>query len=405
MRTRQFVLIGGTVVAVVALLAGGFTLGFSYGKQFPKVITIQGVTNLEDGKPVSVDFGNFWEAWQLIKENSLKEDVSDQDKVYGALRGLVASLGDPYSVFLPPEEDQKFHEDIEGNFGGIGAEIGIRKNQLIIVAPLKNTPASRAGLLAGDQILKVNASSTDGVTVDQAVRWIRGPKETSVTLTIFRNGWEDSKEFKITRGTIVVPTLDFEMKEDIAFVQLHSFNANANQLFWQALIEAERKGARGLILDLRNNPGGYLEVAVDIASWFLPRGTLVVSEASRTGTDEIFRANGNAALVDFPAVALINQGSASASEILAGALRDQRKMLLIGETSFGKGTVQQLLPLRDDSSVKLTIAHWVLPGGRILENEGLVPDIEVKISDKDVASGNDPQLAKALEVLRGEINR
>ena len=405
MRTRQFVLIGGTVVAVVALLAGGFTLGFSYGKQFPKVITIQGVTNLEDGKPVSVDFGNFWEAWQLIKENSLKEDVSDQDKVYGALRGLVASLGDPYSVFLPPEEDQKFHEDIEGNFGGIGAEIGIRKNQLIIVAPLKNTPASRAGLLAGDQILKVNASSTDGVTVDQAVRWIRGPKETSVTLTIFRNGWEDSKEFKITRGTIVVPTLDFEMKEDIAFVQLHSFNANANQLFWQALIEAERKGARGLILDLRNNPGGYLEVAVDIASWFLPRGTLVVSEASRTGTDEIFRANGNAALVDFPAVALINQGSASASEILAGALRDQRKMLLIGETSFGKGTVQQLLPLRDDSSVKLTIAHWVLPGGRILENEGLVPDIEVKISDKDVASGNDPQLAKALEVLREEINR
>ena len=405
MRTRQFVLIGGTVVAVVALLAGGFTLGFSYGKQFPKVITIQGVTNLEDGKPVSVDFGNFWEAWQLIKENSLKEDVSDQDKVYGALRGLVASLGDPYSVFLPPEEDQKFHEDIEGNFGGIGAEIGIRKNQLIIVAPLKNTPASRAGLLAGDQILKVNASSTDGVTVDQAVRWIRGPKETSVTLTIFRNGWEDSKEFKITRGTIVVPTLDFEMKEDIAFVQLHSFNANANQLFWQALIEAERKGARGLILDLRNNPGGYLEVAVDIASWFLPRGTLVVSEASRTGTDEIFRANGNAALVDFPAVALINQGSASASEILAGALRDQRKMLLIGETSFGKGTVQQLLPLRDDSSVKLTIAHWVLPGGRILENEGLIPDIEVKISDKDVASGNDPQLAKALEVLRGEINR
>ena len=405
MRTRQFVLIGGTVVAVVALLAGGFTLGFSYGKQFPKVITIQGVTNLEDGKPVSVDFGNFWEAWQLIKENSLKEDVSDQDKVYGALRGLVASLGDPYSVFLPPEEDQKFHEDIEGNCGGIGAEIGIRKNQLIIVAPLKNTPASRAGLLAGDQILKVNASSTDGVTVDQAVRWIRGPKETSVTLTIFRNGWEDSKEFKITRGTIVVPTLDFEMKEDIAFVQLHSFNANANQLFWQALIEAERKGARGLILDLRNNPGGYLEVAVDIASWFLPRGTLVVSEASRTGTDEIFRANGNAALVDFPAVALINQGSASASEILAGALRDQRKMLLIGETSFGKGTVQQLFPLRDDSSVKLTIAHWVLPGGRILENEGLVPDIEVKISDKDVASGNDPQLAKALEVLREEINR
>src|SRR3989344_1161261 len=405
MRTRQFVLIGGTVVAVVALIAGGFTLGFSYGKQFPKVITIQGVTNLEDGKPVSVDFGNFWEAWQLIKENSLKEDVSDQDKVYGALRGLVASLGDPYSVFLPPEEDQKFHEDIEGNFGGIGAEIGIRKNQLIIVAPLKNTPASRAGLLAGDQILKVNASSTDGVTVDQAVRWIRGPKETSVTLTIFRNGWEDSKEFKITRGTIVVPTLDFEMKEDIAFVQLHSFNANANQLFWQALIEAERKGARGLILDLRNNPGGYLEVAVDIASWFLPRGTLVVSEASRTGTDEIFRANGNAALVDFPAVAPINQRSASASEILAGAFRDQRKMLLIGETSFGKGTVQQLLPLRDDSSVKLTIAHWVLPGGRILENEGLVPDIDVKISDKDVASGNDPQLAKALEVLRGEINR
>jgi carboxyl-terminal processing protease len=216
-----------------------------------------------------------------------------------------------------------------------------------------------------------------------------------------RDGWEKPKEVKIVRDTIVAPTLDFEMKEgNVAYIRLHSFNANANRLFYQAVLQGLSRGAKGMVLDMRNNPGGYLEVAVDLAGWFVPRGMIVVSEEGRAGVTQEFRAEGNAALEKFPVVVLVNGGSASASEILAGALRDLRDVKLVGEKTFGKGTVQQIVELRDGSSMKLTIAHWVLPSGKVLEGEGLEPDIEVVLSDEDLESENDVQLTKALEVLR-----
>lgn len=403
---KKIILWGSAALAAAVLLASGFALGFKAGEMFPKTITVAEVSGISSGQPSAVNFGIFWQAWDAINKNYLKASkINAQDKVYGAISGLVGSLKDPYSVFLSPKDNDKFQEDVQGNFGGIGAEIGIKKNQLVVIAPLKDTPASRAGLKAEDMILSINSTSTDGMTTDEAVKLIRGPKNTDVTLSILREEWEKPKDFKITRETITVPTLDFTMKEEnIAYVQLYTFNANADYLFYNAVSKAISGGAKGMILDLRNNPGGYLEVAVDLGGWFFHKNTLIVKEESRNGDAEELRAGGNAALADLPVVVLINGGSASASEILAGALRDNRGIKLIGEKSFGKGTVQQLIPLPDDSTIKLTIAHWVLPSGKILENGGLIPDIEVKITDDDIKDKKDPQLDKAVEIIKSEIS-
>lgn len=392
------------VLAVALLLWTGFSLGVSVTKNRPSSLPPAYVGNASTGTLSDADFGVFWQAWNIIDEEYLKsEDANGQARVYGAVSGLIGSLGDPYSEFFPPEDGKKFQEDIKGNFGGIGAQIGMKNGRIIVVAPLKESPAMRAGLKAGDAILLVDATSTEGLSIDRAVQMIRGPIDTRVKLTIFREGWEKPKEFEITRAEVVTPTVDLTMKDNgIAYIQLYSFNGNSEQLFKDAIIRAFGKGMRGLVLDLRNNPGGYLDVAVDLTGWFVPRGTTVVSEETKHGIDEVFRAHGNEALLHIPTVILVDGGSASASEILAGALRDIRGAKLVGETTFGKGTVQQLEELEDGSSIKLTIAHWVLPSGLILEGKGLVPDFEVKIDEK--AEGkNDVQLEKALSVLAEEI--
>lgn len=388
------------VLAIVVLLGSGFAMGYGAGRKHPEEITVQGVVN-PNNPSGNVDFSTFWEAWQLVQDNYLKNDsVSARNKMYGAIGGMVRSLGDPYSEFFNPQESKKFQEDVNGNFSGIGAEIGIRKQILTVIAPLKDSPAMRAGLKSGDQVLKIGATSTQDLSLDQSVQFIRGPEGTKVTLNVFRASWDKPKDFIITRANIVAPTLDFSMKGDVAYIQLYGFNANASGLFANAVSQAQNSKAKYMVLDLRDDPGGYLEVAVDIAGWFLKRGTLVVKEESRQGTMDEFRAQGNGSLANMPVVVLINAGSASASEILAGALRDARGVKLIGETSFGKGTVQQLKDLEDGSSIKITIAHWVLPKGQILEGTGLKPDVEVKLTDQDIEAGKDPQLDKALQVVK-----
>jgi carboxyl-terminal processing protease len=390
------------ILSIAALVGSGFYWGLQTGRQTPDVVLAKGVANIGDQTPA--DFRTFWDAWQAIDDNYLRaEKVNGQTRVYGAIKGLVDSLGDPYTQFFTPDQGKKFEEDVQGNFGGIGAELGIRKDILTVIAPLKNSPAAAAGIKAGDLIFKVGATSTDGLSIDQAVHFIRGPENTKVTLNIFREGWDKAKDFTLTRKIIEVPTLDFEMKGPYAYVALHSFNNNASKEFYNAIKQAADKNAQGLILDLRDDPGGFLEVAVDLAGWFLKPGTIVVSEEDKTGPIQTLKANGSAALVDFPTVVLINKGSASAAEILAGALRDQRKIKLVGETSFGKGTVQQLKTLRDGSEMKITIAHWVMPSGAILENGGIKPNYEVQISDDDIKNKKDPQLDRAIEVLKAEI--
>lgn len=395
-----------TVFLFAGLVTAVFYLGYDLGQTVPKTIEIKNVVNTTPGVDTQADLTPLWETWDLIDAKYLHgEEVTDQDKVYGAASGLIRSLGDPNSQFFKPSDGQKFEEDIQGNFGGIGAEIGLNEEgMLIVVSPLKKSPAEKAGLKPEDIILEVNSTSTLGLSVEDAVKIIRGPINSKVTLTIARNGWQEPKEITITRQNIVIPTLDYEIKEDsIAYISIYGFNANLNQLFHKAVIDILGKGSRGLVIDLRNNPGGYLQVAIDMAGWFLPRGTLVVSESTREGINKKFYASGNEALAEMPIVILVNKGSASASEILAGAIRAHKPIKLIGTTTFGKGTVQELTTLSDGSSVKITIANWILPDGTIIDGEGLKPDIVIE-NPKD-ETDSDPQLEKALEIIRSEVKK
>jgi carboxyl-terminal processing protease len=341
-----------------------------------------------------------------LKSEHLKgAEAKDQDLLYGAIRGLTNSLGDSHTIFLPPEDSKKFEEDVTGNFGGIGAEIGVRNDQLVIIAPLKGNPAEKVGLKAGDKILAIDGKSTQGLDVNEAVKKIRGEIGTEVSLTIFRDGWDQTRDFKIVRANIQVPTMDWEPitrgTKQIAHLKLYSFNQNAPFLFYKTILAAFFGKTDAIVLDLRNNPGGFLEVAVNLAGWFLDKGSVVVSEKFRSGEELVFRANGNGALKEVPTVILVNKGSASASEILAGALRDHLGVKLVGNQTFGKGTVQELRPLSDNSKIKLTIANWVLPAGGIIDDEGLKPDYEVEIKEEETAT--DPQLEKAIEVLLEQI--
>ncbi|MDP3729807.1 MAG: S41 family peptidase [bacterium] len=419
-----------TIVSILSMSLGAFIFYFGYqrGALNPKKVVVENITNAETTE-LKTDFSVFWEAWQLVKEEHLKGDeVKDHDLLYGAITGMVNALKDPHTVFFSPDDSKKFEEDVNGSFGGIGAEIGIRKEQLIVIAPLKGNPAEKAGLKAGDKILAIDTVGTHGISVDDAVKKIRGVIGTVVTLTIMRDEWEKPRDIPITRGNIIIPTLEWKFIQDpadaeganidtdgseailvdtdsdITHITLFSFNQNAPGEFYKASLKVLLGNVEGVILDLRNNPGGFLEVAIDLAGWFLDKGTVVVTEQFRNGNEVEFRARGNGALKDIPMVILTNEGSASASEILAGSLHAHRKIKLIGEKTFGKGTVQELRKLSDGSEIKLTIAHWVLPDGTIIDEEGIKPDIEVKNPEVEGdEKQKDLQLEKAIQVLRQDM--
>lgn len=394
------------ICAIVILSGGSYYIGYAQGRQKPETILVKGITNIGDDD-VTADFSVFWEAMAKLKAFHIKgNDVADKDFVYGAIEGLTGALKDQNTIFLRPADSKKFEEDIAGAFGGIGAEIGIKDSQLIIIAPLKKSPAEKAGLMSGDKIFEIDGASTVGITVDDAVKKIRGLIGTKVVLSIGRESWQVPKDITITRGEIIVPTVDYEVVDgNLMHITLHSFNEQAPSAFYEAAVNTISSNIKGIVLDLRNDPGGFLEVAIQMAGWFLDRGQVVVMERFRDRPDTVFRARGNEAFKNTPVVILMNKGSASASEILAGALRDHRKIPLIGEKSFGKGTVQELYPLKDDSKLKITVANWVMPSGHIIEKNGLDPDYEVKITEEDIKAGRDPQLEKAKEVLKGEITR
>lgn len=401
---KQTLLLVSAITATVLVVGGSLYVGYRLGQRDPHVITVKNITNVDDPE-VKADFGLFWQVWEKLKEFHIDgAGVADKDLVYGAVAGLVEALKDPHTVFFPPSDAKKFEEDVAGNFGGIGAEIGVREEQLVIIAPLKDSPAEKAGLLAKDKILKINEDIVVNADVNEAVKKIRGEIGTEVTLTILRNGWEKPREFTIVRAEIKVPTLDWDVKDDnILHIKFYAFNENAPLLFYRAILDGSLRGAKGIVLDMRNNPGGFLEVAVNISGWFFPRGSVVLNEAFRSGENQAYKANGNAALKDIPVVVLVNGGSASASEILAGALRDLRGAKLVGEKTFGKGTVQELQDLKDGSSLKITIARWLTPNGNTIDKNGLTPDFEVKLKEEDVKNGKDPQLEKAFEVLKAQF--
>lgn len=402
-KTKKILKIASKFSVIAALVVTVFGVGVFVGyENVPAIEKVSGLSNKEVGKPDDVDFSLFWSVWNDVESSYVdKAKIDKKAMVYGAISGMVKAIGDPYTVFFDPKEAKKFKDDVTGSFEGIGAEIGIRKGSLIIISPLKDTPAEKSGLRAGDKILKIDDIIATDLTVEEAVDLIRGPKDTAVILTITRDGFESAKEIKITRGTIKIPIVKFEMKDDnVAYVALYHFTANSSLELRKALRDALNAGAQKLILDLRNNPGGYLDSAVDIASVFLPEGSIVVSEKFGDGTSDEYKSYGPGVLKDLPTVVLINEGSASASEILAGALRDVNNVKLIGQKTFGKGSVQELKDLEEGASLKVTIAKWFTPGGYSISDGGLKPDIEVALTAEDFEKGKDPQLDRALEVIK-----
>lgn len=405
-RARKIVYIFTGVSLVVFAFVAGVVMGF---QNRPEVSKITSLFNKENAFAAPVDFDAFWETWNVIDEKYAdKSKIDDEEKVWGAIKGLAASLGDPYTVFFDPEETKEFNEVIDGSFSGIGVEIGMKDGVLTVIAPLKDSPAERAGLRAGDSIIAIGEVSTADMTVDDSIKLIKGEKGTDVVLTIYRDGEDATQSVTVTRDIIDIPTIDSELRDDGVFViSLYSFSENAPVLFQGALREFLNTKSDKLIIDLRDNPGGYLDGAVDIASWFLPIGEPVVKEGLGNADDKVYRSKGYNVFKDKPVkvAILVNGGSASASEILAGALKENGVATLVGEQTFGKGTVQELVPITNDTELKITVAKWFTPNGISINENGLTPDVVVPLTSMDYSEGRDPQMDEAVALLLGETTQ
>ncbi len=398
----------GTLVALFVIIA--FGLGVVAGVGFLNVDGFGKVTGTHGEAPAylsrDVDFGLFWKVWDHVRRTHLDSSIPETKLFYGALEGMVAALGDPYSVFMDPDTANQFAEELEGSFEGIGAEIGIRDNKLVVIAPLPGTPAERAGLKPGDHIVAIDKSDTTGMAVDYAVGLIRGPKNTKVTLHVLSKGESEPREVSIGRDRIIIQVVRGEMKllpdstDRVAYIRVVHFSSDTDQRFRAVWAELAAKGPRGIIIDLRNNPGGFLDQAIDLTSHWVGEGGVVVQEQFTPPDMRRHLSTGQGELNSFPTVVLVNEGSASASEIMAGALQDAGIATVVGEQTFGKGTVQDLEEFADGSAVKLTVAKWFTPKGRSIDKNGIAPDITVERSREDIEADRDPQLDRALELLR-----
>lgn len=412
----------GFVLAVGASFAAGWLISKPYGSMAAgfssasgtSMATLIGVgTNPPADVMAPADFKQFWELWRRLRDQYYQQPVDEEKMFQGAMQGLAASLGDPYTVYFDPKTATQFQDSLQGKFEGIGAEIGIKDDLLQIIAPLPDNPAEKVGLKAGDLIVKIDNTDTAGMSVEQAVSLIRGKKGTSVNLTIGRYKTEtDAKgkekktpytqEFVIVRDVIVVKSVKTKyLDDDIALVEITSFNQDTGTLFTKAVDEILTKNVKGLIIDLRNDPGGYLDRAISVAGEWA--GDQVVVKERRQGkiVDE-YHGTANGRLKDMPTIVLVNQGSASASEIVAGCLQDYGLAKILGTTSFGKGSVQDYSEFPDKSSVKITIAEWLTPKERSINKIGIEPDVKVEITDEDYNANRDPQLDKAVELLGGK---
>lgn len=399
----------GVSFALVAAIA--FSIGLSVGAGGSAAAIVNHIPLLGDGLDAapnqSVDLSDFWKAWNALDANYVVTHASStlpsaKERLFGAISGLASSYGDPYTVFFPPKEAKAFSESISGSFAGVGMEIGIKDTVLTVIAPLKGTPAQIAGIKTGDQIVAIDGKSTEGISVEKAVTEIRGPVGTSVGFTIIRNG--KSLDIKVIRDTIQVPETDdgLDTASGVYHIALYEFTSNSANLFDQAFERFKASGSKKLVIDLRGDPGGYLDAAVDIASHFISKGATVVTEDF--GGKESNNVHTSLGYNDVPTgtkiVVLIDAGSASASEILAGALQDSHVATLIGTKSFGKGSVQMLMDL-DGGSLKVTVARWITPAGHWIMGNGVTPDITVSYNSPGATTAPkiDPQMARAVDFL------
>lgn len=357
----------------------------------------------------SVDTSVMNDVLKRLESSYLKPEAIDSKKLmYGAAEGMTASLGDPYTAYYPPKENSRSKEDLSGEFGGVGIQLGYIEKTLAVMSPLKGTPAEKAGVRAGDLILKITdekkniAKDTAGMALDEAVDLIRGEKGTTVVLNMFREGDKQAKDVALVRDVINVPSTELKWVDgNVAVMTVNKFGDQTKTEWDKMTDEVIKKNARGVILDLRNNPGGYLQRAVDLGSEFIKSG-VVVKQRDRNSTEELM-VDGRGRLFGKPLVVLINRGSASASEILSGALKQRLGVKLVGENSFGKGTVQEVQELPNNAGLHVTIAEWLLPDGSNIHGVGLKPDVEVKYVFDEKNPLKDNQMDKALEVLNGVI--
>lgn len=413
------------LIVLISLLVGYFfgvnKVNYEWNNYKPK---LQIINKEPPNGVIAIDATPFWTVWEKLQTNYYDKSKLDTQKMLnGAINGMVSSVGDPFTMYLPPVQNNNFKQGLSGQFSGIGAELGTKDKQVIVISPLTGSPAEKGGIRAGDTILKVDGQSISGLSLSQAVEKIRGPKGTAVSLTILHKDETVSKEIKITRDTITVKSVDAWVKpvdcsvkcktvdatkanpnsSSIAYIRLSQFGDNTNKEWQQVILDLNTKikatkNVKGLVLDLRNNPGGYLTDATFIAAEFLNQGLSIVSQDDGTPVNKkTLYASRQGSLINIPIVVLINKGSASASEIVAGALRDNNRAKLVGETSFGKGTIQEAEDLGGGAGLHITIAKWLTPKGTWVNGEGLKPDFTVTPNTKDPSE--DTQLEKAIEEL------
>lgn len=402
------IIVAFVFVAVVSLAAGIFVGSAGFG--------VFAGSGARKGEPE--EFAVFWQAWDIVNRNFVDQDALDPTEMtYGAIRGMVSALGDEgHTAFLTPEERERQQTDLSGSFSGIGAQLGIQDQLPVIVAPFDGSPADQAGVLSGDIIMEVNGEDVTTLPLNEIVTRIRGPEGTDVTLTLLRRGQENrTVEVTITRGEISVPAATWAMipETNVGLIRLSQFSANAAPNLIQSVEEAREAGATALIVDVRNNPGGLLEQAIRVTSQFLEEGNVLLEEDAQ-GNRKAYEVERGGVVTDLPVVVLINGGSASSAEIFAGALQDHGRAQLVGETTFGTGTVLQRYVLADNSALLLGTRQWLTPDGRLIRNQGIDPDIVVDLpieanllapSDmeqmtlEEIAASEDLQLGTAIELL------
>ncbi|KKQ80562.1 MAG: Carboxy-terminal-processing protease [Parcubacteria group bacterium GW2011_GWC2_38_7] len=389
-------------IIVVILLGLFFAGGFLLGKVTDGKVAFKGDIDLYKPTKLSDLFESklLEQVWTIVQTDFVDKDKIDENKLfYGAMAGFVAGLEDPHTNFLDPEITTEFEDSISGAFEGIGAEIAIKDGLLTVVSPIQGSPADRAGVSPGDIIIKVNGKDIVGLSVEKAARLIRGPKGTEVTITIVR-GDEDPQDIKIIRDVITTKSVEWQFRDDgLAYVKLKAFNEDTNSLMQQLVKEVKTKNPKGIILDLRNDPGGLLDTALDVSSLWIENQVVLV-EKFGDGRETKYQSGKSAPFKNIPTVVLINQGSASASEIVSGALQDYGIAKIIGKKSYGKGSVQTLKKLPDGSSLKITVAKWFTPNMRTIDQVGIAPDIEVDLLRADLEAKKDPQLETAIAELK-----
>lgn len=400
----------------IFLFGSGFRLGefFTNNNQTSGSKTPVVNSSSKNGGDKSVDFTLFWDTWNKVQEKYVdQKKVNPHEMMYGAIKGMVASLNDPYTFFLTPEENKQAKNDLGGKFEGIGAQLGLKDNHITVIAPIKKSPAEAAGIRAGDVIVSVDGTSTKGWTLFQAVGKIRGKKGTNVKLGLARADKEISIE--VTRDEIHISSVEltFEQSNEckgaycpkVALLKLNQFGEQTNDEWDQAVAQIVNKWnaheIKGMVLDLRGNPGGYLDSAVYLASEFLPFGKVVVKQESTVNESRTYTVDRTGRLLDIPLTVLIDKGSASAAEILSGSLRDYARAKLVGEKSFGKGSVQEVIDLKSGAGVHVTIAKWILPKGDWINGKGIEPNIKVDLvipEGNTLTKENDTQLEKAISL-------